>query len=181
MVFAAHINGAPCVESTAKVKVQKGSFKFSDLCLGELVADEATQRDGSLLWQARKPGPFQIDDELVVIDARWFGKLLTSGHEVNVDRPAVDANSAPKADCTTGSYAADPDTHSWCCKSHEVAEAEWADELAARRARGELNPQVWPPIIDEDQFDVVAVDAPTDRDGDLVATTDPAFTMDDLD
>ena len=38
-------------------------------------------------------------------------------------------------------------------------EAEWADELADRRARGELNPEVWPPLVDEDRFDVLADDA----------------------
>ena len=56
------------------------------------------------------------------------------------------------------SYGDDPANHQWCCKPHAASEAEWSDELAARRARGELNPQAWPPVIDSDAFDVNASD-----------------------
>jgi hypothetical protein len=50
--------------------------------------------------------------------------------------------------------------------------------LAQRRARGELNPEVWPPLVDEERFDV----GPHD-DGPLLPLT-PApdgLTIDDLD
>ena len=80
--------------------------------------------------------------------------MFKSGHELAVSRPSLDNQAAPKATCTPSSYAQDPDEHQWCCRPHAVAEAEWADELAARRARGELNPEVWPPLVDEDRFDV---------------------------
>jgi hypothetical protein len=61
-----------------------------------------------------------------------------------------------------------------------VAEAEWSDTLAARRARGELNPETWPPLVDEERFDVgsalpVEVD-PADRPG-----APQNLTLDDLD
>ena len=116
--------------------------------------------------------------QLVVADAHWFGKVLTSGHEIKVNRPALDANSAPKSNCTVTSYEDDPDTHRWCCRPHEVAEAEWSDTLAERRARGELNPQTWPPLIDEDRFDVGAAD---ETNEDVAPVPVPEnLTLDDL-
>lgn len=72
----------------------------------------------------------------------------------------------------------DPDAHQWCCRPHSAAEAEWSDDLAERRANGRLNPEVWPPVIDQDRFDV-------DGTTDLTATLDPrpmpdGLTRDDL-
>ena len=59
-----------------------------------------------------------------------------------------------------------------------ISEAEWADTLADRRARGELNPQTWPPLVDEERFDVGPNDgAPELPDG---ARAD-GLTIDDLD
>jgi hypothetical protein len=95
-----------------------------------------------------------VGDELIVADAKWFGNLFGSGRELTIKRPELDTRSAPKADCTASSYAEDPGNHRWCCRPHTAVEAEWADQLAARRGRGELNPQVWPPVTDEDRFDV---------------------------
>ena len=55
--------------------------------------------------------------------------------------------------------------------------------MAERRKRGELNPQVWPPVVDEDHFDTVATGAPTEQDTDVSADSAPAahLTTDDLD
>jgi hypothetical protein len=86
--------------------------------------------------------------------------------------------AAPKESCTPQSYAEDPATHQWCCRSHLSAEVEYADELAERRERGELNPQVWPPLIDQDRFDIALDDDPADSVEDV--TIPDGLTMDDL-
>jgi len=58
------------------------------------------------------------------------------------------------------SYSDDPDGHRYCCRPHENSEAEWSNLLAERRARGELNPEVWPPVVNGDSFEVAAVGSP---------------------
>ena len=176
------MNRQPCIESPGvALKIQKGSFKLSGMAVGELTADAST--DDTLRWHPNVVPPLAVDDELVVADATWFGKLLTSGHEINVDRPKADTNSAPKDTCDENTYVDDPDHHMYCCRPHELAEAAWADELAARRARGEMNPQTWPPVIDTDEFDTPAKNSPTaDTEADPAATEPPAnLTLDDLD
>lgn len=182
-VVVLQVNGCGCVESRATtLKIQKGSFKFGGFSIGELVADEQTALDRSLLWQPNVVPTLAVGDELVVADWGWLEGPFASGHEIAVERPKPDTTSAPKPDCHDGSFAADPERHKYCCRSHESAEAEWSDELAARRERGELNPQAWPPIVDEDQFDVVPADSPTDAV--VAAVVDgPAahLTIDDLD
>ena len=70
---------------------------------------------------------------------------------------------------------------SWCCRPHTVAEAEWSDELAERRARGELNPEAWPPLVDEDRFDVLADDAAEPDAGRRTTPVPADLTLDDLD
>jgi hypothetical protein len=159
-VVLLHVNDEPAVESlSATLTIQGGSFKFGQLSLGELT--EIPGKDG-LVWTPRISPTLAVGDQLVIADAHWFGKVLTSGHEIKVDRPGLDANAAPKSSCTATSYQDDPDTHRWCCRPHEVAEAEWSDTLAERRARGELNPQTWPPLVDEDRFDVGTADETND-------------------
>ena len=177
-----HVNGQQIVEqSSVEIKAQSGSFKLRNMPIGELTADVETATDGSLAWTPKVPAPLEVGDPVIVADASWFGKPLTSGHEVNIERPKRDATSSPSDDCHEGSYAADPEGHRWCCRSHEHAEAEFADELAERRARGELNPTVWPPIIDEDQFDTPAAGTPVDTDITDTTTPPPDLTIDDLD
>jgi hypothetical protein len=180
-----HVNGHQIVElPTVEIKPQSGSFKLRNLPIGELTADAQTAIDGSLLWAPKVAAPLQPGDPVIVADASWFGKPLTSGHEINIERPKRDATNSPGDECHEASYATDPDGHRWCCRSHEHAEAEFADELAERRDRGELNPAVWPPIIDEDQFDTPAAGTPVDTDLTGLAgdSTPPAdLTIDDLD
>lgn len=176
-VVALHVNGEPLVERPAvSLSVLKGSLKFGQMHRGFLTDDG---EDG-LRWDLGRPLELNVGDELTLADLGWFNSL-NSDHQLSVSRPAADTQNAPKPDCFPDSYENDPDEHQWCCRSHEDAEAEWSDVLAERRARGELNPQAWPPVIDEDQFDTPAEGSPTDAD---VVGDDPQpddLTIDDLD
>lgn len=183
-VVALQVNGEPCVEDDATtLKIQKGSFKFSNLSVGPLSADDSQDDDAGLIWAPKIEPELHVGDELVVADLEWFGNPLKSGHEIGIKRPSLDRKSAPKDDCHAHSYDINPEDHQWCCRSHEDAEAEWSDELADRRRRGELNPQVWPPVIDADEFDTPAVGSPTAESDEAPAQTRPAehLTIDDLD
>ncbi|KUL31442.1 hypothetical protein [Actinoplanes awajinensis] len=175
-VVALHINDRSLVEDTdTTVTVQKGSFKLGRLPLGFLT--QIPDTDG-LVWAPAIAPELAVGDELVLADAGWFGKLFKSGHEIAVARPALDKQSAPTIDCTPASYPADPEAHRWCCKPHAVAEAEWSDELAARRERGELNPAVWPPLVDDEHFDVTPGPGMPEPE---TATAPAHLTPDDLD
>ncbi|WP_460493315.1 hypothetical protein [Dactylosporangium cerinum] len=158
-VVALHIGGRSIVEApTTTLKVQKGSFKLGQLPVATL--QEVPGVDG-LVWEPLVAPSLAVGDELVLADTAWFGKPLQSGHEIAVPRPSLDDRTAPKPTCTAATYASDPETHQWCCRPHAAAEAEWSDVLAERRARGELNPEVWPPLVDEERFDVgPGTDAP---------------------
>lgn len=171
------------VESSGTtLKIQKGSFKFGELCVGPLEADEQTDDDGTFAWLPKLAPDVEVGSRLVVANMAWFGKGFRSGHELGVNRPSADQTNAPKAECHDGAYAGSPDEHQWCCRSHEDAEAEYADELAERRARGELNPQAWPPLLDLNQFDTAAVGTATGDHDELVAVSAAAdLTTDDLD
>jgi hypothetical protein len=173
-----HVNGHPLVEQPdVSLTLQKGSFKFGQMHLGPLTDDGD---HAGLLWDPGCALPLNIGDELIVADRGWC-KPLQSDHQLPVARPQPDTQSAPRDDCEVDSYSDDPEGHRWCCRSHEDAEAEFSDVLAERRARGELNPQAWPPVIDEDQFDTPAKDSPTDA---TVASDEPRaedLTIDDLD
>ncbi|WP_199853336.1 hypothetical protein [Plantactinospora sp. BC1] len=154
-VVALHVNGEPCVEEPAvTVKIQKGSFKISNMAIGPLAEVSADPRQ--FQWDPHHDPGVAVGDELIVADFAWFS-TNTGDAFLNVPRPSVDQRSAPKPDCTPDSYGDDPASHQYCCKPHEVSEAEWSDELAARRASGRLNPQTWPPIVDPDAFDVAVV------------------------
>ncbi len=176
-VAVLHLNGHPLIEEpSVALSVLKGSFKFSQTHLGPLVDDGGA----GLRLDLGVPLAVATGDELILGDLSWF-KSYASNHQMGIERAGLDTQNAPKDDCEVDSYADDPDWHTWCCRSHEDAEAEWSDVLAGRRARGELNPEVWPPVIDEDQFDAVAEGSPTDAG---VAASDPRpdhLTIDDLD
>ena len=176
-------DGAAWVERVeVSMLPQGGSFKFGNMVLGMLVADERTAEGEGLLWTVGVDPDLAVGDRIVVADASWFGDLLKSGHELKVGRPKLDEANAPKPSCTPTSYEEDPGRHLWCCRSHEAAAAEWADELDARRKRNELNPETWPPVIDDDEFDAQAVGVVTDVDVAVDGGTPPAaLTMDDID
>jgi hypothetical protein len=149
-----HVNGDPCVEEAGvTVAIQKGSFKISNMAIGELTQTSIARR---FEWAPHNNPELSAGDELVVADFTWFSSNKGNAF-LNVPRPKIDQQSAPKVDCSLRSYGDDPAGHRWCCKPHEASEAEWSDELAVRRASGLLNPQTWPPIVDSDSFDVAAV------------------------
>lgn len=178
-IIALHINGESCVEApVTKVTALKGSFKFGEMSAGELFEVSGA---ADLRWRIGVRRPLVVGDEVVVADAKWF-TVAANGKDVSVDRPPQDTQSAPRETCRPDAYANNPDAHRWCCRSHESAEAEYADVLAERRANGELNPEVWPPIVDTDAFDTPAADMPTAElrdDGDDVVPG--GLTVDDLD
>jgi hypothetical protein len=153
IVVAVHANGRALVESDeVTLKSQKGSFKFGGLALGMLTeTDEEHEFD----WQPKVDPGFEVGDQVTLAGALWFrDPPLNSGHEISVARPSLDTQSAPKETCEPDSYELDPVAHRWCCRPHEAAEAEWSDALAGRRDRGELNPDTWPPLVDEERFDI---------------------------
>ena len=167
-------------EPSVDLAVQATGFKLSHLSMGRLIEgpDEGLLLDCIVVPQV-EPG-----DELIVVDTSWFDKDdYQSGHELKIKRPGNDTRSAPKSTCTPSSYEEDPDEHQWCCRSHVDAESEWSDVLAQRRANGELNPDVWPPVVDEDEFDVPADGSPTSEtigsDPDASSAYDD-MTMDDI-
>jgi hypothetical protein len=177
LVMALHVNNEAAVERDGvSVNLQKGSFKLGGMPIGVL---EKAKGSSALEWHPRVDPELAVGDELLLADALWFRKEpLKSGHEVTIDRPKLDGRSAPLPTCEPSSYESNPSAHRWCCRPHEVAEAEWSDILAGRRARKELNPERWPPLVDEERFDV----------GDLVPDVDvpdsaPAegLSLDDVD
>lgn len=184
-VVLLHINGDPCIEHPdVHVTHQKTSFRFAGMAIGPLtsVGDDLAPR--RFTWTPANKPTLSVGDRLIVADIAWFlGKRnkLESNKFFIVERPKVDEVSAPKSTCARNSYVKSPDVHRYCCRPHEDAEADWADQLAERRSRGELNPQVWPPAVDRDAFEVAPAGVPV---GDT--TIEPAtalpddLTMDDL-
>lgn len=176
-----HIGEHVCVEGEGvEIKAQQGSFRLAALSIGPLLKIDDPDHPRRFFWMPMTIPSLDEGDRLVVADFIWFSKN-TGNTFLNVSRPGPDDQAAPKPTCAAHSYEDDPDSHQYCCRPHEVAEAEWSDELAERRARGELNPQVWPPVVDGDAFEVGAAGAPV---GD--PTTEPAspvpedMTMDDI-
>ena len=178
-IVALHLNGEALVESEdVTVQTLKGSFKISHMPIGELTATGAQARQYT--WKPHHDPGFAVDDELVVADFAWFSDNKGDVW-LNLVKPSVDTSSAPRANCTPDSYGDDPANHQWCCKPHEASEAEWSDILAGRRARGELNPQAWPPVVDSDRFDVNAADETLPDPADRPAEQPPEdLTMDDV-
>lgn len=177
-----HVNHVPCVESQTSVAHQNGSFKIDGLSIGPLsregIADDAPRTH--LEWLPGVVPELAIDDKLVVADYDWYHHYA-AGRYLGVDRPQPDAAAAPKTTCQPDDFQNNPGAHQWCCKPHEAAEAEWSDELAERRASGRLNPEVWPPVQDEDGFDVVAVGDPVgDPTAEAAVPVPDDVTLDDL-
>lgn len=175
-----HVNGEPCVEAVSTAyDTQQGGFKFSGMSIGPVTNKKVDER--RFLWLPELTPEVSVGDELVLADFSMYGTLKRN-KALPVTRPKPDANRAPKQDCESNSYETDPTGHQYCCRSHEDAEAESSDRLAERRARGELNPKTWPPIVDADSFEVVARDSPVgDVDAGPATPAPKDVTMDDLD
>lgn len=57
-----------------------------------------------------------------------------------------------------------------------------SDKNAAKREAGEMNPQMWPPVIDVEAFDQLSPNDPTDQTAVVEITEIPdGLTEDDLD
>lgn len=174
-------NDAACVEMDG-VDVDStkgGSFKIDGLAIGPLATTEADSPK-RLRWEPQAVPNVAVGDRLVIADFTWFSSL--KGNKLlSINKPKNDTTSAPKTDCAPESYGEDPQAHQWCCRPHESRETEYSDQLAERRARGELNPQTWPPVRDGDAFEVSPAGA---VEGDaFAAAPEPApadQTMDDL-
>lgn len=161
-----------------RVKIQKGGFRFTAMSIGP-ITPAGNPRE--FVWLPDTDPELAVGDELVVADFTWFGDQR-SNNQLPVERPQQDTQSAPEPTCDDSTYASDPEAHQYCCRPHEDAEAEWADTLAARRQRGELNPQVWPPVVDSDGFEVAPSGAATGDPSDRPADPAPEDqTIDDLD
>lgn len=178
-----HVNGSPCVETQqTSVAHLGGSFKIDGLSIGPLsrdgLADDAPRTH--LRWDPGVVPELAVGDELVVADYDWYHSYV-NGRYLGVDRAQPDTAAAPKHDCQPDDFQNHPEAHKWCCKPHEAGEAEWSDELADRRARGTLNPETWPPVQDEDGFDVIAAGDPVgDPTADAPESVPDGVTLDDL-
>lgn len=164
------------------VKVQASSFKLSQMSVACLVADEQTKVDGSFLWEPKVLPDLEQDEWVVLADVASLSyKPLTGGHHVKVDRPGADTERAPGPECGEAAFSHDPDNHQWCCRPHEVAEAETSDWFAERRSEGRMNPEVWPPLVDTDAFDTVPKNSTTEEGVVTSTAVAPELTADDLD
>lgn len=174
-----HVNEIACVEQPdIDVKFQKGSFKFSGMSIGPLAVVDAKKR--LFKWFPAIDPEVNVGDVLVIADFLWFSDLK-GNKQLPVDRPTPDTISAPEPTCTDMSYSEDPVGHRYCCRPHEDSEAEWSNLLAERRARGELNPEVWPPVVDGDAFEVAPTGAPVGDPSAKPAVSAPDdVTMDDV-
>jgi hypothetical protein len=174
--------GASVEEPTIQTRLQKGSVRIEGLSIGPLtrggLPPSAPPR--RFVWEPQAVPSLSIGDRIVVSNFDWFS-TNTGNKFLNVAKPDLDRNSAPTEDCEPESYDLDPEAHKYCCRSHETAEADWADELAARRHRGELNPQTWPPVVDEDAFEVTAYGAAVGNpDAEEQVPVPDDITIDDL-
>ncbi|SDQ94899.1 hypothetical protein [Actinopolyspora saharensis] len=175
------VNGEMCVERPeVGLTVQKGSFKFAGLSIGALTSTGELATSRRFEWEPENVPDLSVGDRLVVADFAWFA-ANKNNRFLNLTRPRVDDVSAPKPTCEPSSYSEAPENHERCCRPHEDAEAERADRIAERRARGELNPEVWPPVADSDGFEVAPADAPVaDVTAEPVTSPPDDVTMDDL-
>lgn len=174
-------NGTASVE-TAGIHVDgspNGSVKIDGMAIGGLEKLEDTNPH-RLLWNPQVRPAVEHGDTLVIADFAWFSDLKRNRY-LTLSKPKQDNISAPTAQCVPESFEEDPQTHRWCCRSHEVSESEFSDQLAERRTRGELNPEVWPPVRDGDAFEVTGATEATGKAFDSPLETVPDDqTIDDL-
>ena len=160
VAVALHHNGEPLVERPATTLQGPGGQLQVRPALDRPAAWTTAGRD--CVWTPQVPLDLSIGDELVLADGSWFNGLLANGHELTVVRPPVDQLAAPKDDVHADRPSRPiPTAHRWCCRPHAVAEAETSDYFATERAAGNMNPETWPPLVDEERFDV-GDEAPAD-------------------
>lgn len=174
-------------QDVASVVPQKSAIRINGVSAGpleerrpDLIAPDPTSDDHTFEWHPGLDPGVAAGDRLVLARLDWFASLQ-SNTSFNVKRPIQDAGGAPKLTCTPSSYAQNAEEHRWCCRPHEVAEAEFADDIALRRSRRQLNPEVWPPVRDADGFEVPATGKPTADDVQAFSAPVPdGVTADDV-
>lgn len=178
-----HVNEQPCVEAPPiEVTLTNGGVSVKGMSIGPLASPDVVDpaNPNLLVWKPKIAPRLAVGDEVVVADATWFASAAWN-KALTVARPGADQSTAPTVDCTPTSFTDDPAAHNWCCKPHRVNEAEFSDQLAERRARGELNPQAWPPVRDDDGFEVSPGGLPEGDAADRPSQTPPAdLTLDDV-
>lgn len=171
-------NGAAWLEregvsvTSKKTAIQLRGFPMAELERGE----ELPQHHH--VWRPSVDAGLRPGDRIVLARLDWFDPKRGW---FNVNRPKLDDQAAPSPTCTERSYDEDSASHRWCCRPHAQVEAEFADDIAGRRARNELNPEAWPPVHDADGFEVAPAGKPTSRDVDVPVTPAPeGATTDEL-
>ncbi len=156
-VVLLHQNDEACVEQPGiATHLLKGSIRIRGLAAGDLSSLEDPNAPAKqVVWSPSSNVSLSVGDELVIANFDWFTKNKGTS-QLNVNRPSMDAQLAPKPDCEPESFAESPSEHQYCCQPHVVREAATSDYFAERRAHGEMNPEAWPPIRDADAFDVNA-------------------------
>lgn len=179
--FVLHKNGVSEVETRdVVVKAYKGQIKITGVFKGQLLEAEALPI-GTYLFDSVDDSSFAVGDTLVLAADDWLGDG-TKGSGMRIEKPAFDAQQAPKDTCDESSYVLYPDEHKYCCRPHTVTEAETSDWIASKRDAGEMNPQIWPPVIDAEAFDQLTPKDPTDQTANVEPTQAPdGITEDDLD
>ncbi|MGO1315681.1 MAG: hypothetical protein ACTMIR_01380 [Cellulomonadaceae bacterium] len=153
-------NGAPAVEDrSVTIDVSGGSFRLDGMSIGPL-EELDPPRTRTFTWIPQTSPGLDVGDRIVIARFSWFCTLKRNRY-LNVGKPPADTTGAPQPSCTANTYAEAPEEHEWCCRPHEIAEARFADLLAERRERGELNPEAWPPVRDDDAFETPAAGSAT--------------------
>jgi hypothetical protein len=178
--FVLHRNGIAEVESRdVLVKQLKGQIKVTGLVKGQLLQVDDLPV-GHFLFDSIDETDLALGDYLVLAADDWLGDG-TKGDGMRIEKPAFDAQQAPKESCDEGSYVLYPEEHKYCCRPHLSTEAETSDWIASKRDAGEMNPQVWPPVIDAEAFDQLSPSDPTDQTIKVDPTNPPdGITEDDL-
>ncbi|WP_279071525.1 hypothetical protein [Microbacterium lacticum] len=177
-----HVNEQPCVEAHRDDISLGRSFVIEGMSVGPLSCDGVGEERprNELRWKPKHSPDVRVGDRLIIADAEWFASTAYN-RRVSIARPPADDYAAPKPTCTPQSYIQAPQDHQWCCKPHRVNEAEFSDQLAERRARGELNPQAWPPVRDADGFEVSPGGLPQGDAADRPSQAAPIdLTLDDV-
>lgn len=182
VVVLLHVEDVALVDlDDIDVIAQASGFKITGIPVATVTSVEDQRRVFGLSFSTDSGVTIEAGDRLVLARYDYFG-TYNNRKGLKIDRPGVDDQASPKSTCTPESYLDDPTTHMWCCRPHAHGEAEWSDQLAERRARGQLNPQVWPPALDEDGFEVVGKGQPTADTVDAPAQPIPSdVSLSDID
>ena len=179
-LFLLHVNGDAWAErASVTVVTQITSVRVSGVVAGPIRATgEATPK--RFEWDPSTDPGLSVGDSLVLANFDWYTDAVRT-NSVSIKRPALDVTTSPQVTCSEEAYSADPDSHRWCCQPHLAREAAISDIMADKRKNGEMNPEVWPPVLDADAFDVSGAGAATAQSAAANAGPAPSdATLDDL-